>query len=86
MFEECNTLAELNAARIKASSEGIDLIELNNAYNARRQEILTARKPYVQLKPIVVAPKEVIQYCGVPVVGRTQVAGCIQLTDKGFLY
>lgn len=86
MFENCGTLAELNAARIKASSEGIDLITINNAYNARRQDILTTRKPFVALTPIVVKPREVKDYCGVPVAGRSTVAGCIQLTASGFLY
>lgn len=86
MFKECKTLAELNAKRIQATTQGIDLVEVNNAYNIRRQEILTARKPFVQVIPIVVKPKEAQQFCGVPVVGRTNKVGCIELTDKGFLY
>ena len=85
MFEECNTLTELNAARIKASSDGIDLITVNNAYNNRRREILDTKKPFVVLTPIVVSPREIKRYSGVPVVGRTSIPGCIQLTDKGFL-
>ena len=86
MFKDCNTLAELNAKRIQATSEGTDLVEINNAYNARRCEILSKRKPFVVLKPISVEPREVSQYCGVPVAGRSKEVGCISLTAKGFLY
>jgi len=86
MFNECNTLAELNAARIKATEESSDLILINNEYNRRRQEILTTRKPFVQLNKIVVKPKEVQQYCGIPISGRSKQTACIELTSKGFLY
>lgn len=86
MFKDCNTLAELNAKRIQATSEGVDLIEVNNAYNTRRCEILSTRKPFVVLKPIIVEPRTVQQYCGIPIVGRATEVGCISLTEKGFLY
>lgn len=86
MFENCKTLAELNAERIKATSNGEDLIAVNNDYNKRRQEILNTHKPFVELTPIHVEPREVKKYCGVPVCGRTSVKGCIQLTATGFLY
>lgn len=86
MFEECNNLAELNAARIKAANESTDLVALNNAYNKRRQEILSEKKNYVQLKPIPFKTREVLQYCGIPVAGRSPEPGTIVLTEKGFLY
>ena len=86
MFEECKTLMELNAARIKASSDGIDLTTVNNCYNQRRQEILSAKKPYVELQPIVVKARDIQKYCGIPIAGRSKVEGCIQLTPAGFLY
>ncbi len=86
MFSNCSTLAELNAARIKAANEGKDLMTVNNAYNARRQEILNARSTFVRLTPIVAKPREVKQYCGIPVIGRCEERGCIKFTPKGFLY
>lgn len=86
MFEQCKTLAELNAARIKETSNGTSLVEVNNAYNQRRQEILMVKKNYVKLEPIHVKAREVNKYCGVPVAGRSNKAGCIELTKSGFLY
>ena len=86
MFEECTSLAELNAARIQATTGDCDLVSINNAYNKRRQEILTAKKPFMELSPIIVQPREVIKYCGVPVIGRSEQFGVIQLTESGFLY
>lgn len=86
MFETCNTLAELNAARISATNEGGDLTEINNAYNSRRQEILNSRSKVFHLTPIIIQPDEVTQYCGIPIAGRSSEVGCIKLTPKGFLY
>lgn len=87
MFEECKTLMELNAARIKtAALSAIDLMHVNNSYNLRREEILNAKKPYVELQPIIVKARPVQQYCGIPVAGRSTVEGCIQLTPAGFFY
>ena len=86
MFSSCNTLAELNAARIKAAGEGADLMTVNNEYNKRRQEILNSRVSFVRLTPIVVKPRETQQYCGVPVFGRSEEKGVIQFTKQGFLY
>lgn len=87
MFENCTTLAELNAARIKATTEpDADLITINNFYNERRQELLASRAKYKKLTRITAKPVQPIQYCGVPVVGRSSKKGCIQLTPKGFLY
>ena len=86
MFDDCKTLAELNAARIKATTGDCDLVAINNEYNKRRQEILTTRKPFVELTPIIVKPREVVQYCGIPVAGRSEQIGTIQLTNVGFLY
>lgn len=85
MFEDCKSLGELNAARIKLSSEGVPLVELNNAYNKRRQELLKSRKPYVELTKLIPAAFQPTQYSGVPVAGYSPKAGTIMLTEKGFL-
>lgn len=86
MFENCNTLAELNAARISMTNSGAELIDVNNAYNKRRQEILSERANFVKLTPIVVKAREVTRYCGIPLAGRTTEKGTIQFSAKGFLY
>lgn len=85
MFETCNSLTELNAERIKLTSQGVPLIELNNAYNKKRQEILSKRKPFVELKKLIPAPYSPTQFSGVPVAGYSKVPGCIRITKQGFL-
>lgn len=86
MFDDCNTLAELNAARIQYVSKGVNLLDVNNAYNIRRQEILNSRSRYIKLTPITATPREVTLYCGVPVAGRSKEKGVIKFTKEGFLY
>lgn len=50
MFDEYVTLADLNAARIRAVRDGCDIVEVNNAYNQRRAVIIGMRKA---IKPII---------------------------------
>lgn len=85
MFKDCNTLAELNAARTQAVQTH-PVIEVNNAYNQRRQEILSARRNYTKINPVFVSIPESVQYCGIPIAGRCQQVNTIQLTQKGFAY
>lgn len=85
MFENCNSLAELNAERIKLSAT-IPIVELNNAYNVRRQEILNSSTSFKRVTPITVLPGEIVTYAGVPIAGRSTIPGCIQLTEGGFLF
>lgn len=85
MFEKCTTLAELNAARIEASGKG-DIVEINNAYNKRRREIINTKTTYVQLKPIEATTETLPVMSCVPIAGRSEEAGCIKLVKDGFLY
>lgn len=85
MFEDCNTLAELNAARTLAAQNN-PIVEVNNAYNARRIEILNARVTYRKVTPVFVTVADPVTYCGVPVAGRCAEANVIRLTQRGFLY
>lgn len=85
MFENCTSLSELNAERIKLSSN-VDLVELNNAYNAARTKIINSRNHYVKLTPIFPKLEPVTKYCGVPVVGRSTKEGFLMMTEKGFLF
>lgn len=87
MFENCNTLLELNAARTKECSvDGADIIAINNAYNAQRQEILKNNKlsyKKIEFRPIVA--EKGIPYVALPLAGVSDKLGVLQLTEKGFL-
>lgn len=85
MFEDCNTLAELNAARI-VEVQTHPAIEVNNAYNARRVEILNARRNFTKITPVFVTIAEPVRYGGIPLGGRSDEVGVIKLTERGFLY
>lgn len=85
MFSHCTTLGQLNAERTRLSMM-MPLIEVNNAYNARRLEILRARKNFLELTPVFVTVEEPVRYAGIPIAGRAQVPNTIILTQKGFLY
>lgn len=85
MFEQCSSIAELNAERIKLSAT-MDLVELNNAYNARRNEILQQRSNFTRVNFIKCVASPVVKYCGVPVCGKSEVPGVIKLTQEGFLF
>lgn len=86
MFENIKTLADLNAARIRASSEEFaDLVSINNAYNTARQRIVSERPPFNILHKVKVTPRECAQHAGIPVLGNCANMGTIQLTKKGFL-
>jgi hypothetical protein len=85
MFSHCNSLAELNAERIKLSAT-VPIVELNNAYNQRRQEVLNASTSFKRVHPITVIPEPVTKYAGIPIAGRSPVPGCIKLTEGGFLF
>lgn len=85
-FNDCNNLVELNAKRIKLSAT-VDLVELNNEYNTRRQEILQMKSNYtvVPFTKVEGATPEK-KLCAIPVIGKCQDAGVIRLTEKGFLF
>lgn len=85
MFEHCTTLAELNAERIKLSKT-VPIVELNNAYNARRMEVLNSSSSFKRVSPIRVVADEAVRYAGIPIAGRSTTPGRITLTTGGFLY
>ncbi len=89
MFDNCTTLAELNASRIQAVQAGGNIVDINNAFNARRKDIINKESnngSYTKLKVIKVTPDETVNYCGVPVAGRSSKIGVIQFTPQGFYY
>ena len=85
MFEECTTLAQLNAARAQAV-QSENQVEVNNAYNKRRKEIIATHAVYTQLTPIEARVSDMPVMSCVPLAGRSKERGCIALTDRGFLY
>lgn len=85
MFEECKTLQELNMRRIQLSQEE-DLVTVNNEYNKRRTEILSARVSYTKVTPVFVSVKAPVKYSRIPIAGRSNELNTIKLTPEGFLY
>ena len=83
MFKDCNSLAELNAERIQLlQKDGADPLEINNAYNARKLQILSASEltnRFTKVKPIILEPDPVQEYCSIPFVGDPLKGGCISL-------
>lgn len=86
MFEHCETLSQLNSERIRLSQTH-SLVEVNNAYNVRRAEILQAKQTeFIKLTPVFVTLPQPVKYMGIPIAGRAQKPNTISLTPKGFLY
>lgn len=83
MFEQCLTLAELNAARIKATTT-TSVTEVNNAYNKRRTEILNLFTGYkkLQLIPLEIPITDLLSF--LPYQGPASVPGHIEWTSTGF--
>lgn len=87
MFKDCNDLTELNRKKIEAVQSGGDLVAINNAYNARRQELLKQSKPNIVELPVThVRAKEVVSVCGIPIAGRSTKPNTIIITKAGIYY
>lgn len=85
MFEECTTLVELNIARSKLSVSEDSIVEVNNAYNKRRKEILSKPKAFSQVTLTPICIDELTTYVGIPYAGTSPKAGTIIMNEKGFL-
>ncbi len=83
MFEDCNSLAELNAARVKASTCH-DVMEVNAAYNKRRAEILGASLPYKRVASTAIVRQTPQLMSHLPYVGTSSCPGHIEWTENGF--
>ena len=84
MFENCNTLQELNEERVRLSQTMGNVPELNNAYNEKRIKILNS-KSVARLNPIKVMPIKFETSMAIPYAGQTDKPGHIILTGRGFL-
>lgn len=84
MFSKCNTLSELNAARVKACAEGTPIVEVNNAYNKRKQEILTTGYNYTRYSTVPVQIEKPGSYISTLLYkGKSSKPGVIQITKDG---
>ena len=84
MFEECKTLTELNAARVKKCSEGVPIVEVNNAYNARKKELLSSNINYKTISTIKLQMKtDEACYATLVYAGEALQPGTISITPKG---
>lgn len=83
MFEECTTLSELNLARLSAVKEN-NITDVNNAYNARRTEILKQRSSYNHIDVVRVELPQVELMSFLPYLGPSSAPGVIQHTAQGF--
>lgn len=86
MFENCNSLLELNQARVKAVKDNPELLEsINREYQAKRTELVQLGPKFKQLKAHrpVVEDKQLIM--AIPYLGPCDKELTIKYTKKGFL-
>lgn len=83
MFKDCKSLAELNAERIQLlQKDGVDPLEINNAYNARKLQLLSESEltnRFARVNPIILEAEPVQEYSSIPFVGDPLRGGCISL-------
>lgn len=84
MFEECKTLTELNQARVQKCSEGVPIVEVNNAYNNRKKELLSSNISFKRINTVPVKVP-VIEHCFARLVfaGESDIPGLIRITPEG---
>lgn len=85
MFESANSLQELNQARIKAVQSGIDRIQINIAYNAKKKELLSKQIPFKKIPIYRPTHVDVTPIIYLPFAGKSQKKNTIELTEGGFL-
>ena len=85
MFTGCTSIAELNRKRAELMSTGeISIIDINNAYNAKRRElssVTTVKNVLTAIKPI---DRQFPPVYTIAVI-RGNNPNIIQLTEKGFI-
>lgn len=83
MFEECNSLVELNKARADAVKQHLNNIEVNRNYNRRRREIMSAVKTYKVLVRHDGIPKSPVLYNGCGYAGESSIPNTIIISEEG---
>ena len=84
MFEKCTTLRELNAARVEEAAKGTNIVEVNNAYNARKKELMNSSVNYTRVETIPVNIETESQYLASLVYkGPSTKPGTIEITPQG---
>lgn len=84
MFENCMSLKELNMARVQACSSGVPIVEVNNAYNNRKKELLASNVVFTQVNVIPVKITKPDCYTATLVYrGQSRRLGVIDITKDG---
>lgn len=86
MFENCNTLLDLNKARLEAIKKNPDnLMTINSEYQKRRKDVLTSQPTYKSLKPMRPNVVQHPRIMGIPYGGPSDEELTIKYTQKGFV-
>lgn len=83
MFNSCNTLLELNQARMVAIKAGGDVPTINAAYNIRKKEIMQRRVDYKRIEVHRAPTIEVSMHIPLPIVGTPDEKNMIEITPNG---
>lgn len=87
VFEQCNSLSELNARRVQIASSGtVSITEINNAYNRRRTELINTQQSYKKLSPVQLSFTEQVQASSLPLGGRSPKKNTIVISSGGILF
>lgn len=84
MFSNCNTLKELNIARVQKCSDGVPIVEVNNAYNARKKEIMAGNVHYTKVPYVKLPVNPSADYLATLLYkGPSSDKGVIKITPEG---
>ena len=85
MFSDCTNITELNKKRIELMSKpGANILEINNSYNVKRQELNNPKVAVSHLTKIVPVSKNFPHVCTIPIIHGDN-PNIIKLTSKGFI-
>lgn len=86
MFENCNSLLELNLRRLELiRSMRYDLKEINASYMQARNNLSIVKKSYKKVTCHRPTLEEVVPYMGIPYVGEPPKELTVVITKEGFL-
>lgn len=84
MFENCMSLKELNMARVQACAEGTPIVEVNNAYNQRKKELMASSVSFTRVNTVPVTINKPEGYIATLVYrGQSTKPGVIEITKEG---
>lgn len=87
LFEQCESLSELNARRAQVASNGeISVIVINNAYNRRRAELINTQQNYKKVTPIPLQIESRDPVSSLPLGGYSTKKNTISITSGGIMF